>query len=149
MASAPSIVAQMLEQLDVQSGHRILEIGAGTGYNATLPAHLAGPDGYVTTLDIDEDLVDTAGHGLAAVGYGTVHVVCGDGEYGHSDGAPYDRLIVTAGAWDVPPPWSDQLTTGGRIAVPLRVRGLTRSVALERADGVCAYGLHREQPADR
>jgi protein-L-isoaspartate(D-aspartate) O-methyltransferase len=64
-----------------------------------------------------------------------VHVICGDGEYGHPGHAPYDRLIVTAGAWDVPPAWSDQLTTGGRIVVPLRVRGLTRSVALEHANG--------------
>lgn len=135
MASAPGVVAQMLEQLDVQPGHRVLEIGAGTGYNAALLAHLASPDGHVTTIDIDDDVADAARHNLAATGHGDVHVVCGDGEYGHPGDAPYDRIIVTAGAWDIPPAWTDQLTTDGRIVVPLRVRGLTRSVALERESG--------------
>jgi protein-L-isoaspartate(D-aspartate) O-methyltransferase len=135
MASAPFVVAQMLEQLDVQPGDRVLEIGAGTGYNAALLAYLAGPDGKVTAVDLDEDVVDAAQQALAAGGYGEVHVVCGDGEYGYPDHAPYDRLIVTAGAWDVPPAWTDQLAAGGRIVVPLRMRGLTRSVALERHDG--------------
>src|SRR6478609_10266925 len=60
MASAPGIVAQMLEQLDVRPGDRVLEIGAGTGYNAGLLAYLAGPAGRVTTLDIDEDVADAA-----------------------------------------------------------------------------------------
>jgi protein-L-isoaspartate(D-aspartate) O-methyltransferase len=54
----------MLEQLDVQPGHRVLEIGAGTGYNAALLAHLAGPDGHVTTIDIDEDVVMQPGADL-------------------------------------------------------------------------------------
>jgi protein-L-isoaspartate(D-aspartate) O-methyltransferase len=62
-------------------------------------------------------------------------MICSDGEYGYPGHAPYDRLIVTTGAWDVPPAWSDQLTMNGRIVVPLRVRGLTRSVVPERANG--------------
>ncbi len=135
MASAPAVVAQMLEQLDVRPGHRVLEIGAGTGYNAALLAHLVGPGGRVTSIDIDEDVVEGARSGLAAVGCDNVHLICGDGEYGHLGDAPYERLVVTAGAWDVPPAWTDQLTVDGRIVVPLRVRGLTRSVALERENG--------------
>ncbi|MFD0854425.1 methyltransferase, FxLD system, partial [Actinomadura adrarensis] len=135
MASAPSIVAQMLEQLEVRPGHRVLEIGAGTGYNAALLAYLAGGRGQVTAVDIDEDVVEGARRGLAAAGHGDVRMVCGDGEYGHPGRAPYDRLIVTAGAWDLPPAWVDQLADGGRIVVPLRIRGLTRSVALERHNG--------------
>ncbi len=135
-ASEPGIVAMMLEQIDVRPGHRVLEIGAGTGYNAALLAHLAGSAGSVTTVDIDAAVTESARRGLAAAGYETVRVVCGDGENGYPPDAPYDRVIVTAGAWDLPPAWREQLAPGGRIVVPLRMRGLTRSVALER-DGRC------------
>jgi protein-L-isoaspartate(D-aspartate) O-methyltransferase len=135
MASAPFVVAQMLEQLDVQPGHRVLEIGAGTGYNAALLAHLAGPGGFVTAIDIDQDVVDGARTALATAGFDAIQVACGDGEYGYHQAAPYDRIIVTAGAWDVPAAWTNQLAPGGRIVVPLRIRGLTRSLALESQDG--------------
>ncbi len=122
----------MLQQLDVRPGHRVLEIGAGTGYNAALLARLAGPEGEVTTVDIDEDVAECPRRNLAAAGYGGVRMICGDGEDGYSAAAPFDRIIVTAGAWDIPPAWLEQLAPGGRIVVPLRLRGLTRSVALER-----------------
>jgi protein-L-isoaspartate(D-aspartate) O-methyltransferase len=134
-ASAPGVVAGMLEQLDVRPGHHVLEIGAGTGYNAALLSHLVGPSGRVTAVDIVEDVVDAAREHLAAAGVGNVSVICGDGEFGHAARAPYDRIIVTAGAWDIPPAWADQLAPGGRLVVPLRMRGLTRSIALEREGG--------------
>ncbi|MFC7650489.1 methyltransferase domain-containing protein [Streptosporangium lutulentum] len=70
----------MLEQLDVQPGLRVLEIGAGTGYNAALVAELAGSEGQVTTVDIGADIVAGARRGLAAAGYDRVRVVHGDGE---------------------------------------------------------------------
>ena len=134
-ASAPGVVALMLEQLDVQPGHRVLEIGAGTGYNAALLAHLVGPAGEVTTVDIDSEVVRGARECLAAAGYRDVSVFCGDGEFGYAGHAPYDRIVVTAGAWDLPPAWVDQLAPGGRLVVPLRMRGLTRSIAFERENG--------------
>jgi protein-L-isoaspartate(D-aspartate) O-methyltransferase len=130
-ASGPGVVAAQLEQLDVQPGHRVLEIGAGTGYNAACLAALTGPEGQVTTVDIGEDIVAEARRALAAAGYGNVRVVQGDGHHGHPGNAPYDRIIVTAGAWDVPTAWREQLAPGGRLVVPLRVRGISRSVALE------------------
>jgi protein-L-isoaspartate(D-aspartate) O-methyltransferase len=133
-ASAPGVVASMLEDLDVRSGQRVLEIGAGTGYNAALLAHLVGPAGVVTTVEIDDVVAETARERLDA-GYRQVSVICGDGEFGYRDHAPYDRITVTAGAWDVPPAWSDQLAPGGRLLVPLRMRGLTRTIAFERQDG--------------
>ncbi len=71
-ASAPRVVAAMLEQLDVQPGHRILEIGAGTGYNAALLSHLTGLTGAVTTIDLDQDIVDGARQALEASGRGDV-----------------------------------------------------------------------------
>ncbi|MBV9141134.1 MAG: methyltransferase, FxLD system [Pseudonocardiales bacterium] len=135
-ASSTGTVAGMLQQLEVRPGHRVLEIGAGTGYNAALLARLAGPEGEVTTLDIDPDVAEGARRNLTAAGYGRVQVICGDGADGYPAAAPFDRIIVTAGSWDIPPAWLEQLTPGGRIVVPLRIRGLTRSVALER-HGVC------------
>jgi protein-L-isoaspartate(D-aspartate) O-methyltransferase len=78
-ASQPSIVAMMLEQLQVEPGHRVIEIGAGTGYNAGLLAYLAGDDGHVTTIDVDDDIVEGARTGLAAAGIWNVRVVLGDG----------------------------------------------------------------------
>ncbi|TXK41482.1 methyltransferase, FxLD system [Nonomuraea sp. C10] len=133
-ASSPNLVAAMLEQLDIRPGHRVLEIGAGTGFNAALMAELAGPDGRVVTIDIDDDIVQEARRGLRAAGYEQVEVICGDGADGHPAGGPYDRLIVTAGAWDLTAAWWRQLAEGGRMVVPVLLHdsGLTRSLAFDR-----------------
>ncbi|WP_322751930.1 MULTISPECIES: methyltransferase domain-containing protein, partial [unclassified Frankia] len=133
--SEAGIVAVMLQQLDLQPGDRVLEIGAGTGYNAALLAELAGPSGAVTSIDIDAVVVQEAGQRLRSTGYGSVGVVCADGDAGHRQAAPFDRIIVTAGAWDLPAAWLEQLAPDGLLVVPLRLRGLTRSVALRRQAG--------------
>ncbi|MFD4144097.1 methyltransferase, FxLD system [Streptomyces sp. NPDC058572] len=135
-ASSPNIVAKMLEQLDVHPGHRVLEIGAATGINAALLAELTGPGGSVVTIELDEDLADGARTGLAAAGYDHVQVVCGDGALGDPSGGTFDRIIVTAGAWDISTAWWQQLAVGGRIVVPLRLHGsgLTRSLAFDRTE---------------
>src|SRR5436309_7298957 len=93
-SSQPEIMATMLEQLGLEPGHRVLEIGAGTGYNAALLAHLAGGSGKVTTLDLDDDIVAAAREHLAACGFGGVRVVQADGGNGWPPGAPYDRIIL-------------------------------------------------------
>jgi len=133
-ASAPWIVGLMLDWLDVRPGHRVLEIGAGTGYNAALLAHLVGESGSVTTVDVDQDTADRARAALVGSGYAQVNVVCGDGELGFLADAPYDRIIVTVGVADFPRAWWDQLTTDGRLVVPLRVRGSQRVIAFDRRD---------------
>lgn len=134
-SSQPAIMAIMLEQLAVQPGQRVLEIGAGTGYNAALLAQLVGPEGAVVALDIDEDIVAGAQAHLRAADAAQVQVVQHDGAHGYPPLAPYDRIILTVGAWDIVPAWPAQLAPGGRLVLPLTILpGLMLSVALE-ADG--------------
>jgi len=135
-ASQPGVVGLMLEQLQPQPGDRVLELGAGTGYNAALLARLVGAGGHVTTIDVDDDLVHGARSHLAAAGIGNVTVICGDGALGHPGGAPYDRIIATVGAHGIPHAWMDQLAPGGRLLVSQRLRGsVSRSIAYERKRG--------------
>lgn len=135
-ASQPGVVALMLDQLDAQPGERILELGAGTGYNAGLLAHLVGESGHVTTLDVDDDLVEGARARLAAAGITNAEAVTRDGALGYAEGAPYDRIIATVGAHGVPHAWLQQLAPGGRLLVPQRLKGsVSRSIAYEKRDG--------------
>ncbi|QUC62931.1 methyltransferase, FxLD system [Streptomyces sp. A2-16] len=135
-ASQPGVVALMLDQLDAQPGERILELGAGTGYNAGLLAHLVGENGHVTTLDVDDDLVEGARTHLAAAGITNVEAVTRDGALGYAEAAPYDRIIATVGAHGVPHAWLQQLAPGGRLLVPQRLKGtVSRSIAYEQRDG--------------
>ena len=134
-SSQPKMMALMMEQLGLEPGSRVLEIGAGTGYNAAILAHVAGEEGCVTTMDIDQDIVDEAAGNLSRTGYDRVTVVCGDGFEGFPEGQPYDRIIATVGAYDVSPHWVDQLKEGGVIVAPLWFRGYCLSVALEKRGG--------------
>jgi protein-L-isoaspartate(D-aspartate) O-methyltransferase len=127
--SAPHLIA---DQLGQAHGHRVLEIGSG-GYNAALLRELAGPDGSVTTVDIDSEVTDRARACLDEAGYTDVKVVCADAEFEIEPGVRYDLIAVTVGAWDIPPAWISQLTDDGMLVVPLRTFGTTRSWALQRS----------------
>jgi protein-L-isoaspartate(D-aspartate) O-methyltransferase len=134
-SSQPAMMAIMLEQLGLRPGHRVLEIGTGSGYNAALMSVITGPDGRIVSIDIDPEIAARARSSLARAGFSAVQVRCADGGFGDPAAAPFDRIIVTAGVWDVAPDWLDQLADGGRLVLPLSVRDIELSVALERADG--------------
>ncbi len=134
-SSQPEIMATMLEQLDVRPSQRVLEIGAGTGYNAALLAHLVGTSGRVTAIDIDDDIVAAARAHLAAAGASGVRVVSADGWAGDAEGAPYDRIVLTVGAHDISPAWRAQLAPGGRLLLPLSLPAVQASVAFDERDG--------------
>ncbi|MFJ4676962.1 methyltransferase, FxLD system [Kitasatospora sp. NPDC088783] len=134
-ASQPAIVALMLEQLDPQPGERIFEAGAGTGVNAAYMGRIVGPDGRVTTVDVDEDLVDGARKHLADAGITNVEAILGDGALGHPAAAPFDRVIATVSSSEMPTPWLEQVKPTGRIVLPLRLRGTaSRTIAFERGE---------------
>ncbi|MEU3973416.1 methyltransferase, FxLD system [Streptomyces bacillaris] len=142
LASVPSTVAMMLVQLDAQPGDRILEIGAGTGYNAALLSELVGPDGEVTTIDIDPGVTLHARDALNNAGYEQVRVMERDGLKGAPEHGPYTKMIGTVGFWDVPRALHEQLVEGGRLVLPLRWRGQTRSVVLtRRGDTLISEGM--------
>lgn len=130
---SPRTRAILLDQARPEPGMRCLAIGAD-GYTAALLAELTGPHGRVTCVSADPGPLDHAARHLAAAGYPGVDLVLGDPERGVPGYAPYDRVIVLTAAWDIPPAWIDQLADGGTLTLPLRLRGLTRSLTLERED---------------
>ncbi|QHC30508.1 methyltransferase, FxLD system [Streptomyces sp. HF10] len=143
--SAPQIQAMMLEQAQVKPGMRVLEIGSG-GLNAAYLAELVGPKGEVVTVDIDPGVTDRASRLLEEHGYDKVLVVTADAAEPLPIGE-VDVVMVTAGAWDISPAWISQLKQGGRLVVPLRMRGLTRSVAFTQVVG--EHGPYLESESTR
>ncbi|MCK4660847.1 MAG: protein-L-isoaspartate(D-aspartate) O-methyltransferase [Phycisphaerae bacterium] len=114
--SQPYIVAYMTEALRMAPGHRVLEVGGGTGYQAALLSMLGGE---VVSVESDPHLVETARERLANLNITGVRFHCGDGSLGFAQAAPFDRIMVTAGAPRVPPSLVEQLVEGGHIIIPV------------------------------
>lgn len=122
-SSQPSLMAAMLEALEVREGHTVLEIGTGTGYNAGLLAHRLGAPA-ITTVDLDRRITGAAREHLAAAGFasgggGSVAVVTGDGALGCHERAPYDRIIATCELLSIPGAWLRQCAPGALVLAPL------------------------------
>lgn len=140
-SSQPSLMARMLSALNVQDGHRVLEIGTGTGYNAALLAHRLG-DGNVTTADLDPEITASARDHLTEAGFHP-EVVTGDGALGCPWRAPFDRILATCAVSRVPPAWIAQTRPDGLILAPLA----TGLLALRVVDATHAEGRFLRTPA--
>ena len=114
--SQPFMVAAMAEALRLSGGERVLEIGAGSGYQAAVLSLLARE---VHAVEAHQDLAVSCGERLAGLGYGNVHVHVGDGTLGWPDEAPFEAILVTAAAPEIPPPLEAQLAEGGRLVLPV------------------------------
>ena len=114
--SQPYIVALMTESLALKGGEKVLEVGTGSGYQAAVLGRIAGS---VFSIEIDGTLARRAAETLERLGFGNVHVRAGDGFFGWPDEAPFDGVIVTAAAPEIPSALFAQLAEGGRLIIPL------------------------------
>ncbi len=117
--SAPSMIAIMLESLDLKAGQKVLEVGTGSGYNAALIAEVVGQKWGVFSIERIDELAEFGRTNLKRTGYGWVQVVVGDGTCGYKKEAPWDRILVTACAPELPKPLVEQLKVEGKLGAPV------------------------------
>ena len=149
----------MDEALELEVGNKVLEIGAGCGWHAATVAEVVAPSdapkekwGHVYTVEIVSQLADLARANIEKAGYGDrVTIICGDGSLGYVEMAPYDRVLVTAAAPDIPKPLIEQLKSGGVLVIPvggvylyqtlLRIRKRDNQITEENLGGVAFVPL--------
>ena len=138
--SQPFMVAAMTEALELSGTERVLEVGAGSGYQAAILGRLAKE---VIAVELEASLAESAAARLARLGYGNVRVLAGDASGGYPPMAPYDAIVVSAAARTVPQPLVDQLAEGGRLLIPVGPEDSQELVRLRRAgDGMIREVLH-------
>ena len=138
--SAPHMVAMMCEELELKKGLKILEIGAGSGYHAAVISRIIGEEGKVYSIERIAELAEFARKNLEKAGIKNVEVIEGDGSLGLPEYAPYDRILVTCSAPDIPEPLIEQLKEGGIILIPVGrtfsvlIKGIKKGKRLERKE---------------
>ncbi len=130
--SQPFIVAYMTEALELTGSDRVLEVGTGSGYAAAVLSRIVD---RVYSVERLEELAEDARRRLERLGYGNVVVLVGDGSLGWPEHAPYDAIVVTAGAPRVPTPLLRQLTGGGRLVIPVGPSSLLQNLVRVRRVG--------------
>jgi len=117
--SAPSLVGYMTRMLRLEEGVKVLEVGSGSGWQAALIGAMVGEKGHVYTIERIPELAEMTRENITKVGLKNATVIEGDGSEGLDGEAPFDRIIVSAGAPDIPKPLTDQLKRGGRMIIPV------------------------------
>jgi protein-L-isoaspartate(D-aspartate) O-methyltransferase len=146
--SQPYTVAYMIQLLSLEEGNKVLEVGAGSGYNAAIMAELIGESGKIISIEIVPNLVERARHNLSKAGIENIEVIQGSGRDGFPEDAPYDRIIVTAGATEIPDPLLEQLDYEGIMVIPVSVDGyqvMTRVLKTESLE-ITRHGHFRFVP---
>jgi protein-L-isoaspartate(D-aspartate) O-methyltransferase len=133
--SMPGLVANMLELLRLEPAQKVLEIGAGTGYNAALISEIVGSQTNVVTVDIQQDVVEQTLRLLKAAGYGDIKVLTRDGFLGVPEEAPFDRIVATVGLFDISPHWADQLSPDGEMLLPVYQGGAAPLLRVRKEHG--------------
>jgi protein-L-isoaspartate(D-aspartate) O-methyltransferase len=138
------MVSIMNEALQLQVGNKVLEVGAGSGWHAATIAELVAPSGaprseygHVYTVEIVQELADFARKNIMKAGYGDrITIISGDGSLGYPEKAPYDKILVTAAAPDIPKPLIDQLKSGGIMLIPVGSASLFQNlIKITKTDG--------------
>ncbi len=121
--SQPTLVLRMLDLLRLEPGHRVFELGAGSGWNAAMMGSIVGSEGKVYSKEIIPEIAKTAESAIADLGIENVRIIEGDAGEGYSPGAPYDRAVFTAGTYDLPGALHEQVREGGYLLVVIKVEG--------------------------
>ncbi len=132
--SQPSFVMMMIDMLKLKPGHNVLELGAGSGWNAALMSHIVGEKGKVVSLEIIPSLAQETRENLKHLGYKNVEIIQADGAHGYAKEAPYDRAIFTAGATDLPQAFHDQIKVGGKLLFVLKTSGVDVLLLLDKKE---------------
>jgi protein-L-isoaspartate(D-aspartate) O-methyltransferase len=121
--SQPSLVLQMLNLLQLQPGHQVFELGAGSGWNAALMGYLVAPAGHVYSVEILPEIAQMATEAVAALALTNVSIIQADGADAYAKGAPYDRAIFTAGTYDLPRAFYQQLKESALLLAVIKHPG--------------------------
>lgn len=117
--SQPTTVMIMTQALELKQGDKVLEVGAGSGYQAAIIAEMVGDKGLVITTEVVPELVEFAKNNIEKLNIKNIKVISYDGSQGYPDEAPYDKIIVTAASPNIPPPLIEQLKEGGILLIPV------------------------------
>lgn len=128
--SCPHSYPMFYEAIELSPGDRFLEVGSGSGYGAVLAAEVVGPEGLVTSIEIDYDTFLYAKKRISQFKYPNLFLVKGDGGKGYLPNSPYDKICLTAACVKIPPPLVNQLKEGGKLITPFEVCGKSQDLIL-------------------
>ncbi len=121
--SQPLVVAFMLEQLQPEQGHKVLDVGSGSGWTTALLSEIVGEKGKVIAIELISELKEFGEKNASKYNFvkkGIAEFICADGSKGYEEEAPFDRILASASAQKIPLAWKKQLKTGGRIVTPIK-----------------------------